>query len=298
VPFADHAFQVALGAAYRQALDVGEALATAGRIIDGDAASWLREWTANAEAVRAVADRGAASGAARERVRRLPAGRHLTTSTAVQRILGTSERERHGAIRRRVIARSAPSTCSRSPASGQRSLRGHRLPAYFFRTCDCAAGRTAPLVVINDGGDGATSQAWVQGGAAAGERGYHRVAFDVRASRPPCSSGDAVPPRLRGDAYPVFDAMPWVGSCAEAPDELSPVAGSTRSRGGRRRNRRRYHMSFRRRNGPSSWWSEVDDGCAHGLPLSRESRRQRVDAGSRSAWPRHKAPHGRASAVG
>jgi hypothetical protein len=52
------------------------------------------------------------------------------------------------------------------------------LPAYFFRAPNSLPGEPRPLVVINNGGDGATSQAWVQGGAAAGERGYHRVAFD------------------------------------------------------------------------------------------------------------------------
>jgi hypothetical protein len=40
------AFERALGASYRQGADVGEVLATAGRITDGDGDSWLHEWTA------------------------------------------------------------------------------------------------------------------------------------------------------------------------------------------------------------------------------------------------------------
>ena len=49
------AFERALGASYRQGADVGEVLATAGRIADGDGDSWLHEWTATAGAVWASA---------------------------------------------------------------------------------------------------------------------------------------------------------------------------------------------------------------------------------------------------
>jgi hypothetical protein len=80
-------------------------------------------------------------------------------------------------------------------------------------------------VVINNGGDGAASQAWVQAAPAAGERGYHRVAFDVPAGRPPCSSRDPFRLDCEEMLTPVLDAMPWVGSCAEAPDALTPVGG-------------------------------------------------------------------------
>jgi hypothetical protein len=71
-------------------------------------------------------------------------------------------------------------------------------------------------VVINNGGDGATSQAWVQGGAAAGERGYHRVAFDGpgQAGRP-VRAGIAFRPDCEAVLTPVLDPMPWVGSCVE-----------------------------------------------------------------------------------
>jgi hypothetical protein len=50
--FTDDDFQygveAALGSTYRQAADVGEVLATVGRISDGDADSWVAEWTATA----------------------------------------------------------------------------------------------------------------------------------------------------------------------------------------------------------------------------------------------------------
>ena len=52
VSFEDHDFRVGLetvlAAAHRGAADAGEALATAERIADGDADSWVREWSATA----------------------------------------------------------------------------------------------------------------------------------------------------------------------------------------------------------------------------------------------------------
>jgi hypothetical protein len=52
------------------------------------------------------------------------------------------------------------------------------LPGYFFRAPDSDPGEPRPLVIVNNGSDGATSQMWLYGGAAAGERGYHWMTFD------------------------------------------------------------------------------------------------------------------------
>jgi hypothetical protein len=60
-PDFQQAFETALAGGYRGASDVGEALATADRIVDGDADSWLREWTATAGTAW-VAGRDAARG--------------------------------------------------------------------------------------------------------------------------------------------------------------------------------------------------------------------------------------------
>ena len=45
-----------------EACDLGEALATAGRVTPGDYDSWYAEWSATAEAAQAVADRSAEGG--------------------------------------------------------------------------------------------------------------------------------------------------------------------------------------------------------------------------------------------
>ena len=48
----------------------------------------------------------------------------------------------------------------------------------MFRAPDAAPGERRPLVVMNNGSDGATSAMWLEGGAAAAERGYHWMTFD------------------------------------------------------------------------------------------------------------------------
>jgi hypothetical protein len=138
--------EIALGATYRGAADVGEALVTVARITDDDADSWLDEWTATAAALWAAA--GESSGAGR----------------------------RAGA------------------------LSHFRRAATYYATALYVIAAT-PVVVVNDGSDGATSQTWVQGGAAAAERGDHFD--DLRRSRPagrPARAGHPVPAGLGGRA--------------------------------------------------------------------------------------------------
>ncbi len=85
--FEDAEFQfgleIALGAAYRQASDVGEALATADRIADGDADSWVSEWTATAEVIQAAAYEAELGRAPRQRAVVLPARRDLLRDGAL-----------------------------------------------------------------------------------------------------------------------------------------------------------------------------------------------------------------------
>jgi hypothetical protein len=52
------------------------------------------------------------------------------------------------------------------------------LPGYVFRAPDAAPGERRPLVVLNNGSDGATSHMGLFGGRAANERGYHAMTFD------------------------------------------------------------------------------------------------------------------------
>jgi hypothetical protein len=183
--FADAEFQfgleIALGAAYRQASDVGESLATAGRITDGDADSWVDEWIATAAVCEAAADDAESAG---RRVSALAYHRRAATyyATALYRFSGAAdhspERElelwrRQRACWERVVDLQA--------VPGERisiPYQDTTLPGFFFRAPDAAPGERRPLVVMNNGSDGATSAMWLEGGAAAAERGYHWMTFD------------------------------------------------------------------------------------------------------------------------
>jgi hypothetical protein len=92
--FEDAEFQfgleIALGAAYRQASDVGESLATADRIADGDADSWVNEWTDTADFTHAAGSEAESAG---RRVSALSYYRRAATyyATALYRISGVTD---------------------------------------------------------------------------------------------------------------------------------------------------------------------------------------------------------------
>jgi hypothetical protein len=172
------AFERALGASYRQAADVGEVLATAGRITDGDADSWLQEWTATAGAAWAAA---VAALRGDHRVSALAHLRRAATyyATALYLISHSSEPDRRLDIWRRQRA-CWEQTLELSPVPGERisiAYEDTALPGFFF-PARRAAGEVRPLVVVNNGSYQATSEMWAQAGAAAAERGYHWLTFD------------------------------------------------------------------------------------------------------------------------
>jgi hypothetical protein len=172
------AFERALGASYRQGADVGEVLATAGRITDGDADSWLHEWTATAGAVWVAAVRARRSG---RRVSALAHFRRAATyyATALYLISHSSEPDRRLDIWRRQRA-CWEQVIDLSPVPGERVAIGYEdtaLPAFFFPAAGTAGGGR-PLLVVNNGSYQATSEMWAQAGAAAAERGYHWLTFD------------------------------------------------------------------------------------------------------------------------
>lgn len=172
------AFAQALSAGYRQGADVGEVLATAARITDGDADSWLYEWTATAGAVWAAAVRARRHG---HRVSALAHFRRAATyyATALYLISHSSEPDRRLPIWRRQRA-CWEQIVDLSPVPGHRVAVAYEdtaLPAFFFPAGAAAEG-LRPLVVVNNGSYQATSEAWARGGAAAAERGYHWLTFD------------------------------------------------------------------------------------------------------------------------
>ena len=170
-------FEIALGAAYHRAADVGEVLVTAERIHDKDADSWVREWTATAEAVEAAMQAAVQAG---RRVSALAHARRAATyfATALYAIDHSSEA---GSKLDRWRRQRACWDQIVDLSQGERlaiPYEGTTLPGFFFRAPDADPGEPRPLVVVNNGSDGPTSHMWVQGGAAAAARGYHWMTFD------------------------------------------------------------------------------------------------------------------------
>ena len=183
--FKDDDFQfgleLVLGAAYHRAADVGEALATAARIKDGHSDAWVHEWLATAGSCRAA---GRDAEQAGHRVSAAAYYRRAATyyATALYRFAHATD---NAPQRELEIWRRQRECWDRvvdlQPVPGERvtiPYESTTLPGYFFRAPDAAPGEPRPLVVLNNGSDGATSQMWVEGGAAAAERGYHWMTFD------------------------------------------------------------------------------------------------------------------------
>jgi hypothetical protein len=172
------AFERALGASYRQAADVGEVLATAERITDGDGDSWLHEWTATAGAVWFSAIQARRTGRS---VSALASFRRAATyyATALFQISHSSEPDRQLDIwRRQRACWEQIVDLSRVPGERISIAYGDTvLPAFFF-PAPGTRGQARPLVVVNNGSYQATSEMWTQVGAAAAERGYHWLTFD------------------------------------------------------------------------------------------------------------------------
>jgi hypothetical protein len=211
--FDDEHFQYGLertlGATYRQAADVGEVLATAARIADSDCDGWVREWTATAGAVWVAARNAERTG---RRVTALVGYRRAATyyATALYRMWHCSEPERRLDVWRRQ-RQCWDRIVDLSPVPGERifiDYEGTSLPGFFFRAPDAAPGEPRPLVVVNNGSDGATSQMWALGGAAAADRGYHWMTFDGPGQQAALfEQGLGFRPDWEAVLTPVLDAM-------------------------------------------------------------------------------------------
>jgi hypothetical protein len=171
--------ELALGAVYRQAADVGEVLATAERITDGDSDSWVQEWTATAQQCWTAASE------AQSRGRQLSALCHYRRAatyfgTAAYCFSGATD---HSPARELDLWRQQRAAWERivDLVGGERvaiPYQNTTLPGFFFRAPDAQPGQPRPLVVMNNGSDGPTPVMWLEGGAAAAERGYHWMTFD------------------------------------------------------------------------------------------------------------------------
>ena len=148
-------YETALGSAYRGYAEVGEVLSTAGRIKDGDADEWVREWCATAERLEAAAQEAEAAGR-RVSARSLYLRASSSFSTGLYLITHSGAPGRQLDIWRRHRA-CWDKLVDLAPVPGERlqvPYEGTTLPGYFFRAPGAAPGERRPLVVMSNGSDG------------------------------------------------------------------------------------------------------------------------------------------------
>jgi hypothetical protein len=173
----DFGLSIALGAAATRQADVGECLATAGRIKDGEPDSWVAEWTAAGQRARATAEEAEAAG---HRISAREAWLRAATyhSTATYTIAGSKRRDEfeqvwseHRDCWDRAAALFDPPT-ERVAIPYENTM----LEGYLFKVDESCVRR--PLLILNNGSDGPVSAMWELGGAGAVARGYNALTFD------------------------------------------------------------------------------------------------------------------------
>jgi pimeloyl-ACP methyl ester carboxylesterase len=167
----------AVGHAAYGGSDIGECLATAGRVKGTDLDSWYDAWTATAESVLDLADSEAAAG--RSETARLAYWRASTYfRTAGVMLLGPPINPRLAASNARQTAtfRRGAALLATPPEILELPYDGTTLPGYFFRAT--GEGRPRPTTVLIGGYDGTAEELYFFNGAAALARGYNVLAFD------------------------------------------------------------------------------------------------------------------------
>ena len=157
--------------------DFGECMQTAGRIAEGDADGWYREWTETADRLFAIAEASKAEGhtvSAREAY--LRASNYYRTSYPFlygapvdPRLLEAFEKETTAFLR-------AASLFDPPVEPIEIPYEGTTLPGYFYRV-DCSNGRRPTLIATN-GYDSTIQEMHFAHAVAAVRRGYNCLTFD------------------------------------------------------------------------------------------------------------------------
>jgi pimeloyl-ACP methyl ester carboxylesterase len=179
--FKDQAFSFELlraaGYAPYGGADIGECLATAGRIREGDLESWHAEWRTTADRVRVIAEAALAKKhltSAREAF--LRASNYYRTAEFFlhvdphdPRILAT--------WRACCVCFDSARRLFSSPVEAVEIPFEHTtLPAYFYRAHDDSTPR--PTLLFHGGFDSIVEELYFSGAAAALRRGYNCLTFD------------------------------------------------------------------------------------------------------------------------
>jgi hypothetical protein len=170
-------FLIGLGGTYEQAADVGELLAAASQIADGDYDSWYDTFVRLGDRVRAMAETSEAGGAAvSAREAWLRASSYY--GQAYFFTYGTREPDRIVATWEQHRACFDHFAALLQPAAEHVTIPYEQttLPGYVLRVDDRDVPR--PWLIMNNGSDGTATDMWVQGAAAGLRRGYNVLIFD------------------------------------------------------------------------------------------------------------------------
>ncbi|KIY00260.1 uncharacterized protein Z520_03945 [Fonsecaea multimorphosa CBS 102226] len=181
----DYNFARFLGLCPYSGAEIGECFATAHRIIDGDVESWVREWTATAQRVEALAEDSFKRGhkfSARE------AWLRATTyyQAAFFFVLDGDPRkpelyQKHtGCFQKAAPLFNPPIEPLAIPYRDDRDGNKEKsLFGYFVRPDPRDFPGPRPTVLIQMGADGSSEQIYFSGGgAAAARRGYNAIIFE------------------------------------------------------------------------------------------------------------------------
>lgn len=208
-PFHDDDFQFGTELALGSGMDPGEVLAIVSRIPDGDADAWVAEWTAVAR--DAAHDAAAAEQGGHRRSARLHHARASTAYATALYLITHSGQAEHALELWREQHRSWERLVDLADPPGERlqiPYEDTTLPAWFFRAPGAEPGEARPLLVMNNGSDGATVTMAGLGGNAAAARGWHWLAFDGPGQQSALfEQGIAFRPDWEAVLTPVVDAM-------------------------------------------------------------------------------------------
>ncbi len=168
----------AAGAAPYNGADLGEVIATARTIRDGDEDSWLRGWRATAERVHAIADASAEQGhRVSARHAYLRASNYYRTAEFFQRANPADDPDVQALSRLSRKTFLTATTLMDHPVD-QISIpyESTTLPGYLFLVDD--SGTPRPTVIYTNGYDSTAEESWFAIAAAALDRGYNVLAYD------------------------------------------------------------------------------------------------------------------------
>jgi len=168
----------AAGSAPYCGADLGEVLATARVIRNGDETGWFTAWRNTAERVHGIADTALKNGhrvSAREAF--LRASNYYRTAEFFRRKNAASDTEARAVARlSRQMFASAINLMDRPALRIDIPYETTTLPGYLFLVDDSGVAR--PTVVYTNGYDSTAEESWFAIAAAALERGYNVLAYD------------------------------------------------------------------------------------------------------------------------